>query len=376
MARRTGRPTLTQIVRDLPSFVPFVGPEAQERARGRPFALRLGANESVFGPSPKAIAAMVGAVPENWKYSDPENHDLRQAIAAHHGVGADNVVIGEGIDGLLGLAVKVAADPGTVVVTSDGAYPTFNFHVAAQGAQLVKVPYQDDREDLDALLDAVRQHRARVLYISNPDNPMGSWQTAADLGRLIAALPHGVLLLLDEAYCDTAPADAIPPVDAANPQVLRLRTFSKAYGLAGARIGYALGSVDIIGAFDKVRNHYGINRVGQIGALAAVQDQSYLREAVGRIARARARIADIADASGLRPLPSGANFVTIDCGRDGVFAKAVLEALLARDVFARKPAVAPLDRCIRVSCGLDEDLDVLARILPEALDAARSGTQA
>lgn len=368
-----GRPRLTRIVENLPNFVPFVGPEAQERARGRPFLLRLGANESAFGPSPKALAAMIAAARENWKYSDPENHDLRAAVARHHGVGADNVVIGEGIDGLLGLAIKVAADPGTVVVTSDGAYPTFNFHVAAQGAALVKVPYRDDREDLDALLEAVRQHDARVLYISNPDNPMGSWWTGADLGRLISALPDGVLLLLDEAYCDTAPADAVPTIDVANAQVLRLRTFSKAYGLAGARIGYAVGAADVIAAFDKVRNHYGINRVGQIGALAALDDQPYLQEAVGRIAAARTRVADIARGCGLKPLPSGANFVTIDCGGDGAFAKAVLDALLERDVFVRKPGVMPLDRCIRVSCGLPGDLDVFARILPEALDVVRRG---
>lgn len=366
-----GRPTLTHIVRNLPALVPFVGPEAQERARGRPFRLRLGANESMFGPSPNAIRAMIDAVPQNWMYSDPENHDLREAIAAHHRVSADCVVVGEGIDGLLGLAVKVAADPGTPIVTSDGAYPTFNFHVAAQGARLVKVPYRDDREDLDALLDAAHRHNARVLYVSNPDNPMGSWWPAADLQRLIAALPDGLLLLLDEAYCDTAPPEAVPAIDVTNPQVLRLRTFSKAYGLAGARIGYAVGAPDIIAPFDKVRNHYGINRVGQIGALAAIQDQPYLEVAVGRIARARERIAGLARDCGLAPLPSGANFVTIDCGADGSFAKAVLDALLERDVFARKPGVPPLDRCIRVSCGRDEDLDVLARIFPDALEAAR-----
>jgi histidinol-phosphate aminotransferase len=365
------RPPLTQIVRDLPKLVPFVGPEAQERSRGRAFKLRLGANESVFGPSPGAVRAMVAAASENWKYSDPESHDLRAAIAAHHGVGLDNVVIGEGIDGLLGLAVKIAAEPDAVVVTSDGAYPTFNFHVAAQGARLVKVPYRDDREDLDALLAATVAERASVLYISNPDNPMGSWLKAAALDRLIAALPDGVLLLLDEAYCDTAPADAVPVIDTANMQVLRLRTFSKAYGLAGARIGYALGHRDLIAHFDKVRNHYGINRVGQIGALAAVQDQTYLARAVAQIAEARETIAGIARACGLRPLPSGANFVAIDCGDGGDFAAAVLDELLARDVFARKPGVAPLNRCIRISCGSAADLAVLAQVLPEAVAAAR-----
>lgn len=366
------RPPLTRIVRDLPRLVPFVGPEAQERARGKPFKLRLGANESVFGPSPRALRAMADAASENWKYSDPESHDLRAAIARHHGVSLDNVVVGEGIDGLLGLAIKIASEPGSVVVTSNGAYPTFNFHVAAQGAELVKVPFRDDREDLEALLAAVIERRAGVLYVSNPDNPMGSWWDAAALDRLIEALPDGVLLLLDEAYCDTAPAGAVPAIDVGNAQVLRLRTFSKAYGLAGARIGYALGHADLIQHFEKVRNHYGINRVGQVGALEALLDQAYLREAVGRIAASRETIARIASDAGLRPLPSAANFVTIDCGADGAFAAAVLNELLARDVFARKPAVTPLDRCIRISCGCEEDMAVLADVLPRVVQDVRA----
>ncbi len=365
------RPPLTRIIRELPKLVPFVGPEAQERQRGRPFKARLGANESLFGPSPAAVSAMAAAAAESWMYADPESHDLRTALARHHGIGADNVVIGEGIDGLLGLAVRAAAEPGSVVVTSDGAYPTFNFHVAAQGAALVKVPYRGDREDLEALAEAAREHDASILYVSNPDNPMGSWWEAGDIARLIAALPGGVLLLLDEAYCDTAPPGAIPPIDVSHPQVLRLRTFSKAYGLAGARIGYAMGEADLIAVFDKVRNHYGINRAGQIGALAALNDQPYLTQVVGRIGRARDRIAEIARRHGLGPLPSAANFVTIDCGADCAFSRAVLDELLTRDVFARKPGVAPLDRCIRVSCGRDEDLAVFDRVLSEALPAAR-----
>lgn len=365
------RPILTSIIRNLPSLVPFVGPETQERARGRPFRARLGANESLFGPSPKAIRAMEQASAESWKYSDPENHDLRGSLAFFHGVGPDNVVIGEGIDGLLGLAVRMCVDPGTPVVTSDGAYPTFNFHVAAQGGRLVKVPFHNDREDLGALLDAAAKEQARILYVSNPNNPMGSWWRAAEIARLIERIPGGTLLCLDEAYCDTAPPDAVAAIDIANPQVIRFRTFSKAYGLAGARIGYALGEAGLIAVFEKVRNHYGINRAGQIGALAALEDQAYLAEAVARIASARSRIADIARANGLEPLPSAANFVTIDCGGDGTFAKRVLGEILARDVFARKPAVAPLDRCIRISCGRDADLDVFTEVLPEALQAAR-----
>ncbi len=371
MAPLSKHPIITSVVEALPRTVPFVGPEQMERTRGRPFRARLGANESAFGPAPGAIAAMQAAALETWKYCDPENHDLRSAIARYHAVALDNVVIGEGIDGLLGLAVKIAADPGTPVVTSDGAYPTFNFHVAAQGARLVKVPFRNDHEDLEALLAAAIREKARVLYVSNPNNPMGSWWPAPALNALIAALPPGLLLLLDEAYCDTAPAGSIPAIDTANPQVLRLRTFSKAYGLAGARIGYALGDPALIATFEKVRNHYGINRSGQIGALAAIEDQAHLAAAVASIARARDRIAAIARDNGLKPLPSATNFVAIDCGRDGAFAKAVLDGLIARDVFARKPASPGLDRCIRVSCGLDAELDVFAEVLPAALAAAK-----
>jgi histidinol-phosphate aminotransferase len=366
-----GRPRLTDLVEGLPSFVPFVGPEAMERARGRPLRARLGANESVFGPSPKAIAAMQAAAVGNWMYADPESHDLRTALARFYGIGTGNIVIGEGIDGLLGLAVKLAVDPGSTVVTSDGTYPTFNFHVAGVGGRLVRVPYRDDRQDLDALLAAAERERPRVLYLCNPDNPMGGFWPARALQDFIARLPDGVLLCIDEAYCELAPAGEMLPIDVGNPQVLRMRGFSKAYGLAGARIGYCLGEAALIRQFEKIRNHYGINRVGQLGALAALEDQAYLADAVARIVRARDKLAAIAVANGLRPLPSAANFVAIDCGGDAAYAKRVLDALLERDVFVRMPSAAPLNRCIRVSCGRDEDLAVFAEALPTALAAAR-----
>lgn len=364
------RSLITPLFDLMPPTVPFVGPEAQERARGRPFRARLGANESVFGPSPQAIAAMTGAVGGNWMYSDPESLELRDAIARLHGVSRDNVVIGEGIDGLLGCAVRLVCAPGERVVMADGAYPTFAFHVAGQGGILSKVPFKNDREDLDGLLGEATARGARILYVSNPNNPMGTWCDAAALDSLMAGLPAGVVLLLDEAYCDTATPGTIPAIDTSNPQVLRLRTFSKAYGLAGARVGYAVGERDLIAAFEKVRNHYGINRVGQIGALAAVNDQTYLANAVAQIAAARDRISAIAVANGLQPIASAANFVTIDCGRDGAFAKRVMDHLLLKDVFVRKPGIAPLDRCIRVSCGRTEDLNILEAELPGALQAA------
>jgi histidinol-phosphate aminotransferase len=179
-----------------------------------------------------------------------------------------------------------------------------------------------------------------------------------------------MLLILDEAYGDTAPEGTLPAIDVTRPNVLRYRTFSKAYGLAGARVGYCFGPADLIGEFEKVRNHYGINRVGQLGALAALHDQAYLKNAIANISRARERISDIARSNGLAPLPSATNFVAIDCGRDGAYAKQVLDGVLSRDVFIRMPGVTPLNRCIRVSCGTDANLELFAHALSASLAGA------
>ena len=363
-------PKFTKIIEALPATVPFVGPEAQQRARGKPFQARIGANESVFGPSPNAVAAMAAAAAEVWQYSDPDNYDLIQAVASFHEVKPDNVVIIEGIDGGLGLANRLFVELGDAVVTSDGAYPTFNFHVAACGGRLVKVPYRDDKEDIEALLEAAEANRARILYLSNPDNPMGSWWGRDDINELIRRLPAGTVLVLDEAYIDTAPAGTAPAIDVANPMVLRFRTFSKVYGMAGARIGYCLGEAEVIKQFEKVRNHYGINRIAQAGAVAALADQEYLAETVRRIGDARGEIARIVEANGLRALPSATNFVTVDCGRDGDYARAVLQGLLERDMFVRMPGVSPLDRCVRIGAGLAQDLALLEETLPEAIKQA------
>ena len=364
-------PRYTQTIQNLPATVPFVGPEAQERQRGTPFRARIGANENVFGVSPNAVAAIQAAAAETWKYCDPDNHDLKHAIAAFHGVSPENIVMTEGIDGGLGLANRLLVAPGDPVITSDGAYPTFNFHVAACGGRLTKLPFtHDDREDIGALCDEAARQKAKILYLSNPNNPMGTWWNAADIEALIAKLPAGTTLILDEAYCDTAPVSALPPIDVTNPMVLRFRTFSKAYGLAGARIGYCLGEASVIANFDKVRNHYGINRLAQLAALAALKDQGYLKDTIASIAAARTRISDIARANGLSPIASATNFVAVDCTRDAAFAGRVLKELLARGIFVRMPAVAPLNRCIRIGAGLPADLDLLAHVLPEALSAA------
>jgi histidinol-phosphate aminotransferase len=361
----------TLVVDQLPATVPFVGPETQERRRGRPFMARIGANESPFGPSPMAIAAMREAAADVWKYGDPDNHDLKVAIAEDIGVAPENIVVGEGIDSLFGYTVRLFVVPGDVVVTSLGAYPTFNFHVTGYGGRLVTVPYRGDREDPAALADAARREDAKLMFFANPDSPMGSWWPAADIDRLMDSVPARTVLVLDEAYCHFAPEGTVAPLHPMRRNVVRFRTFSKAYGMAGARVAYAVADAEVAASFDKIRNHFSVNRIAQAGAIAALKDRSHLASVLRHVAAAKARISEIADRNGLAPLPSATNFVTVDCGGDGAFARSVLEALDAQDVFVRMPGPSPLNRCIRISAGTEQDLDILERALPAALAAVR-----
>ncbi len=185
----------------------------------------------------------------------------------------------------------------------------------------------------------------------------------------IDAVPDGTVLILDEAYVEFAAKGIAAPFDINDPRVIRMRTFSKAYGLAGVRVGYAIGHAGLIKSFDKIRNHFGLSRSGQIGAMAAFQDQAYLAQTVANVAAARERISKIALANGLQPIQSATNFVTIDCGRDADFAKAVVDDFSSRGIFIRRPFVAPFTRCIRVSAGRVQDLDMFEAALPLALKA-------
>ncbi|SEO92559.1 histidinol-phosphate aminotransferase [Salinihabitans flavidus] len=364
-------PRYTPLAASLPATVPFVGPEAQERDTGRPFVARLGANESIFGPSAKAIAAMRDAAPDIWKYGDSKSHDLREALAAFHRVTRDNILVGEGIDGLLGYLVRLTVGAGDTVLTSDGAYPTFNYHVAGFGGVLHKLPYRDDAEDLDGLMEEAARLRPKLVYLSNPDNPMGSWHSGDRIAAALDRLPDGTLLVLDEAYVEFAPEGTEARYDVDDPRVIRMRTFSKAYGMAGARVGYAMGAKELISNFDKIRNHFGMNRMAQAGALAALADQDWLDEVRGKVAASREAITRIAADNGLTALPSAANFVAVDCGRDGRHARAVLGGLAARGIFVRMPFVPPQDRCIRISCGPEREMELLSRALPEVLSDLR-----
>lgn len=347
----------TPIVNQLPATTPFVGPETLERQHRRTFAARIGANESAFGISPRALAAMADSLSNSSWYADPENFELRESLAHRHGISMDEIVVDAGIDSLLGLTVRMLVPPGGSAVTSLGAYPTFNYHVAGFGAQLITVPYNGFHEDPDALLASTLKHKAPLVYFANPDNPMGTWHSASKVASLVDGIPDNTVLALDEAYIEFADLDIAPPIDTSNPRVIRYRTFSKAYGMAGQRIAYAISHRDLITGFNKIRNHFGINRVAQIGALASLQDEEFLPQVKDQVTAARRQVMSFAEKRGLYAEPSYTNFVAVDL-QSKEKATAMIQHLAKNAVFMRMPGAEPLNRCIRVGLGTAQEFEL------------------
>jgi histidinol-phosphate aminotransferase len=359
----------TPAIAALPSTTPFVGPEQLMRASGLRELVRLGANESPFGPSPRAIAAMSSQLERLGWYGDPESLDLRDALAQKHGCDPAQIVVGSGIDDVMGLAARAFVAPGSLVLTTRGTYPTLDYHAVGYGGTLAYADYrQDGTPDLDALVDIARRRHPALVYLANPDNPSGRFLDRRDVARFYAALPHDSLLLLDEAYADFVDdAELLAPHF--EDRLIRLRTFSKAYGLAGARIGYGLTTVANVRTFQKIRLHYGINRNAQVGALASLGDREFRDRVVAETALARADYYALAAEFGRSYIESRTNFVCIDM-QTARRAERVVDALLERGVWIRKPGAAPLDRYVRVSAGTEPMrrafADALRLVLAEA----------
>ena len=353
------RLNLTKIANDLPVTVPFVGPESQERENLFSFKARLGANESVFGPSKMVMNVIKAHAEEVWQYGDPESFDLLEKLSEFYKLPRDNFIVGEGIDGLLGNLVRLFIEPGDKVVSSLGAYPTFKYHVDGFGGEISLVPYNNHYEDLDALVNAVKKSNAKILYLSNPDNPMGTFHSKDDIQGFIDHIPNDTILCLDEAYSDFVDKDELASINVEQENVIRFRTFSKAYGLAGLRVGYGIGNKKLVKAFNKVRNHFGVNKLGQVAAKAALEDQDHLKTVLKKVDQSKKDIAALFQRYGFSSLSSRTNFVPINSGGDGKFAAKLMSSLIQKKVFVRMPSVSPLNSFIRITAGTNHDLMVL-----------------
>jgi histidinol-phosphate aminotransferase len=339
------------------------GAEDLARSVGLPSLVRLGMNESPFGPSPKALAAIRAEAERANRYGDPSLVELRTALAARHGVELANVTVGAGIDDLLSLIVRTYVSAGATAIAGLGSFPTFEMHVTGYDANVERVPYRPDgRLDLEGFIAAARRLGGGLIFFPNPDNPSGTAYAWNDVLAFLDALPDDTLVIHDEAYANFLPPAERFPLDALDPRLIRTRTFSKEYGLAGMRVGYALGTAEASAALNALRQLYGVGRLSQIAALAALGDEEFVESVVQRTAEGRAEYDALGKRLGLPTLPSTTNFVLFDFG--GVERAQEAQAELIRLGFhVRKPAHPPLDRYVRISVGAPPERAKLARAL-------------
>ncbi|MCA9320776.1 MAG: aminotransferase class I/II-fold pyridoxal phosphate-dependent enzyme [Planctomycetes bacterium] len=361
-------PRPTRILEGLPDAAPFLAAEALERRLGRPLDLRLGANESAFGPSPKAVEALTRAAGEAALYGDPDHFDLRERLAQQLGVVAEALLIGAGIDEILMMALRAWMPEGASVVAMRGTYPMIGYHTRGFGGQLHEVPYDAARVDTAGLSKRAAEVDAKIVYLAMPDNPSGHQATSSEVAELRSSLPKHCLLILDEAYVEFADPDEVLPLEVKDPALLRLRTFSKVHGLAGCRVGYALAHPRLLAVLEKIRLHFAVNRPGLAAACAAIEDQGHVRRVVVANAEGRDDYLRLARDTGLEAVSSQTSFVLFrtpssDCARD------LRRALLDRGVFTRLPWASPLDDCVRISVGTAPQREILR---PRFIDALAS----
>lgn len=337
---------------------------------GRPL-IKLSANENPLGTSPLALAAAVVAPS---RYPDPDSTALRGALGALHGIDPARIVMGTGSDELLNLAAQGYASAGDEVIYVRFGFSVYDIAARRCGATPVVAPDADYGTDVDALLALVSE-RTRVVFIANPNNPTGSYLPGGEIARLHAALPSDVLLVIDQAYAEyVAPADedGALALAAAHGNVLVTRTFSKIYGLAGERIGWATGAAPLIDTLNRIRGPFNVSNTAQAMALAAVADQQFVAQAAAHNLRERERfVAALAALGnhGLRPLPSEANFVLV-LFEGRLSAEAAYNGLAERGYIVRWLPGQGLPHALRITIGTAEQMDDIAAALRQMAEAA------
>ena len=347
-------------------------PGKSDGADGQPL-IKLSANENPLGTSPAAFAARAAAAAPAL-YPDPDSKALRAAIGGLHGIDPALVVCGTGSDELLHLAAQGYAGPGDEVIYVRYGFSVYDIAARRCGADPVVAPDADYGSDVDALVALVTE-RTRVVFVANPNNPTGSFLPRGEIARLHAALPADVLLVIDQAYAEyVAPQDddGALALAAAQANVLVTRTFSKIYGLAGERIGWATGAAGIVDTLNRIRGPFNLSNTAQAMALAGVADQAFVRASSEHNRRERARFVEKLEAlgnHGLRPLPSQANFVLI-LFEGKLSAETAYNGLMERGYIVRWLPNQGLPHGLRITIGTAVQMDAIAAALREMAETA------
>ncbi len=337
-----------------------------ERELGISGIVKLASNENPLGASPKAIAAMHEAIRTIALYPDGNGFELKDALSKRYGVALANLVLGNGSNDLLELASRAFLAPGDVAVYSAHAFAVYALATQAVGAKGIAVPAKDFGHDLEAMLKAAVQHKAKMVFIANPNNPTGTYLTAAALERFLSALPVNVLVVLDEAYNEyLPPAQRYDSVSwlAKYPNLIISRTFSKAYGLAGLRVGYAIAHEQITDMMNRVRQPFNVNSVAQAAAVAALHDMDFVQQTYELNQRGMLQIIAGLNKLGLSYIPSFGNFISFRIGG----ATAMYRRLLELGVIVRPVANYDMADYLRVSIGLESENEKFLSALGQAL---------
>ncbi|HJR72249.1 MAG TPA: histidinol-phosphate transaminase [Luteimonas sp.] len=357
-------------VRRLRAYDPGHDLVALRRRFGAEGLVELGSNENPYGPSPRARAAVLAALADVHRYPDPLGGDLKRALAAKHGVAEAQILLGNGSHELLMQFAQVFAGPDAGVVASQYGFAVYALAAQAAGSEFVAAPAyarghaMPRGHDLDAIAAAVTAS-TRLIYLANPNNPTGTWFGADALKTLLARVPDDVLVVVDEAYAEMADAPdyaSALPLLAEHPNLIVTRTFSKAYALAGLRIGYAVAHPGLIAVMERIRESFNVNALGMAAAEAALGDAEHLRSTRESNARERTALAAALSERGVVCAPSQTNFLLAEFGADSI---ALERELVARGAVLRPMAGYGLAECLRITVGDAGENARLLRILDE-----------
>jgi histidinol-phosphate aminotransferase len=364
--------------REMSSYLPSAPRQAP--AETQPRLIKLDSNENPFGPSPRAIEAMRSALALANSYPDDDCTELRHRLAKHHDVAPEQVLVTAGSTALLGLLCQTMLGPGMNAVTSERSFIVYSMAVHATGSQLIETPMRDDGLDLPAILRAINGE-TRLVFLANPNNPTGTVLDAAEIHEFLARVPGHVVVVLDEAYYDFASHFAglrlvqySRSLDyvRGGASVIVLRTFSKAHGLAGLRVGYGLGPAELLAYCARMRNTFSVSSVAQAAALAALDDHAYTgRVVLNNATQAQVLLEGLSEL-GFRVVPTAANFVYCDLRGDAAGFAALLRA---EGVSVRPLAFWGAPSCIRVSIGTPEQNRFLLNAARTVVRTARQSAR-
>jgi len=355
-------------VRALPAYVPGK-PIKQAEAESGVKMIKLASNENPFGPSPKAVAAMQAAAEGANLYSDNDNTALKTRLAEIHGLQPAQVLVTAGSTHLLDLLARTLLAPGLNAITSERSFIVYPIVTAAAGAEFRTVPMRNDAFDLDAISEAIDEN-TRLIFLANPNNPTGTVVDATTLDAFLARIPDHVVVALDEAYCDFATdfaklrgisySHSLDYVRQGR-NVVVLRTFSKAHGLAGVRVGYGMGPAELLGYTARLKTAFAVNSVGEAAALAAIDDNAHIKMAVENNRAGAKYISSVLRELGYQPIDTWANFVCCEMHED---ASAVSKRLQNEGIIVR-PLTGTWGwrTAIRITVGTPEQNEKLANAL-------------